>query len=192
MSVLVIDKKESDKSMSNFETLREAKVAYNYIQDILNNSEIRMDIITAKELENATDILSDLYYGAYLNIKENSNRKMQLETDCQCKNCKNPLLISDNIEYTYQCENCDENFYDFEAIGDNIWYKDEKKEHLKLPSSFNLDIEFDKDEKMIWISSENGSGAKYACENADEFAKAVEFYCNNYLAYDYEKGDELC
>ena len=192
MSVLIIDKKTSDKSMNNFETLRETKVAYNYINDILKNSEIRMDTESVKEMKNALDILDMIYSGAYSNIKNNDLRKEQLKTDACCKNCHNHLLVSDNIDYSYQCEECDENFYDFETITDNVWYKDEKKKHLQLPSSFYLEAEFDKDNKRIWISTENSSGAEYDCENADDFAKAMEIYCNNYLTYDYEKEDELC
>lgn len=186
MSIMIMDKKTSDLSMSNFETMRETKVAYNYINDILENSEIRMDTETAKELENSLDILEDLYNVAYSNIRNDKNREVQLITDACCKDCNNHLLVSDKIEYSYQCENCDENFYDFEAIGDNIWYKDEKKEHLKLPSSFFVEVEYDKDEEIVYIALENSSGAKYACKNADEFVKAMEFYCNNYLTYNEE------
>ena len=61
MSIMIMDKKTSDLSMSDFETMREAKVAYNYINDILENSEIRMDTQTAKELENSLEILGDIY-----------------------------------------------------------------------------------------------------------------------------------
>lgn len=189
MSIMIIDKKTSDLSMSNYETMRETKVAYNYISDILENSEIRMDTETAKELENSLDILNDLYDAVYSSLKS-SDREHQLLTDACCKNCNNQLLISDNIKYSYQCLECDENFFDFEVIGDNVWYKDDKKEHLPLPNSFSINVDYDKEDETVWIGFESGAGAKYHCENADDFAKAMEFYCNNYLTYDKELENE--
>ena len=191
MAIIHIDKKTSDKSMSDYETMRESKVAYNYINDILENSEIRMDTESVKEMKNALEILDMMYSGAYSNIKNNELKKEQLITDACCKNCNNQLLISDNIDYSYQCEKCDENFYDFEAISDSVWYREEKKEHLELPSSFNLDLSFDKDNEIVYIGTESSSGAKYKCSNADEFIKDVEMYCNNYLTYEEEKEVEL-
>ena len=35
-----------------------------------------------------------------------------------CKNCGKRLVKSDNEEYSWQCKNCDEDFYDFETIKD--------------------------------------------------------------------------
>lgn len=64
MSIIHIDKKTSDKSMSDYETMRESKVAYNYISDILENSEIRMDTESVKEMRNALEILDMMYSGA--------------------------------------------------------------------------------------------------------------------------------
>lgn len=189
MAIIHIDKKTSDLSMSDYETMREAKVAYNYIHDLLENSEIRMDTESVKEMKNAMEILDIMYSGAYSNI-ENKNKE-QLITNACCKNCKDYLLVSDNIDYSYQCENCDENFYDFEVISDSVWYKDEKKEHYELPSSFDLEICFDKDEEIVYIGTETSSGAKYKCKNADDFIKDLEIYCNNYLIYDEEKEVEL-
>jgi rubrerythrin len=33
-----------------------------------------------------------------------------------CRNCGQPLIKSDNPEYTFQCLDCDEDFYKFEAV----------------------------------------------------------------------------
>lgn len=183
MSIMIMDKKTSDLSMSDFETMREAKVAYNYINDILENSEIRMDTQTAKELENSLEILGDIYSAAHSNL-ESPDKEHQLFTDCCCKNCNRNLFISENIDYSYQCLECDENFYDFEVIGDKVWYKDDRKEHLPLPYSFQINVDFDKEDQTVWIGFDSGAGAKYCCENAEDFAKAMEFYCNNYLTCD--------
>ena len=48
MSMMILDKKTSDLSMNDYETMREAKVAYNYINDILENSEFRMYSVKEK------------------------------------------------------------------------------------------------------------------------------------------------
>lgn len=185
MSIMILDKKTSDLSMNNYETMREAKVAYNYINDILENSEIRTDSETAKELENSLEILENIYSAAHSYL-EAPDREYQLLTDACCKNCNNNLFISENIEYSYQCLECDENFYDFETNSNKVWYKDEMKEYLPLPNSFTINVEYDKDEKMVWIGSEDGSGAKYYCENTDDFSKCMKSYCNNYLTYNEE------
>lgn len=175
-----IDKKMSNKSMSDFETLRESKVAYEYILDILESSEIRMNTIDANQLRNSMEVLNNIYSCAYNNL-DNPNKKELLITDACCKNCNNNLLISDNINYSYQCLECDENFYDFEAISNDVWYKDEKKEHNLLPSSFDIYVSFYKNDKKVYIGSDCGSGAKYDCNNSDEFVEAMKIYCNNYL-----------
>ena len=61
MSILVIDKKTTNENINNYETLRKAKTSYEYINDILKFSNTRMDVETSKKLNNATDILKDLY-----------------------------------------------------------------------------------------------------------------------------------
>lgn len=61
MGILVIDKKTTNENISNYETLRKAKTSYEYIYDILKFSNTRMDVETSKKLNNATDILKDLY-----------------------------------------------------------------------------------------------------------------------------------
>ena len=185
--LITIDKKISNLSMSDYETLRETKVAYNYIKDILENSETRMDNITTSELYNSLDALKDLYRVVYINLENDKNRKEQLITDACCKNCSCKLLVSDNIDYSYQCEECDENFYDFEVISNGCWYKDEKKEHKTLPSSFNLQITFNKEKDELYISNESRSGVIYSCTNVDELLKNIEMYSNEYLNEKEEK-----
>lgn len=180
MSIIKIGNNALNKSMSDFEKLRESKVAYEYILDILESLETRIDTTTAKELRKSMKILNDIYRCAYNNL-ENSNKKEQLITDACCKNCNDNLLISDNIDYSYQCVNCDENFYNFEAISNDIWYKDVKKEHNLLPSSFDIQVSFDKNNNKVYIEAENHFKIKYDCKSFDEFVEAIEIYCNNYL-----------
>lgn len=191
MSTITIEKKISDLSMSEFETMRESKVAYEYILDILQNSVIRLDTKSANELRNSMEILELMYEFAYQNIKEDKNKEEQLLTDICCKNCKNNLLISDNIDYSYQCENCDENYYGFETEEKEAWYKDTSRKHLDLSSSFSLELAYNKDANLLYMGTENSSGTKYSCENLDDLLKNIEAYCEDYLI-DFEKGEELC
>lgn len=75
MSTMTIDEKTSNLSMNEFETMRESKVAYEYILDILQNSVVRMDIVSANELRNAMEVLECIYESAYQNIKNNKNKE---------------------------------------------------------------------------------------------------------------------
>lgn len=50
----------------------------------------------------------------------------------------------------------------------------------KIKDNFSLNIEFDKKEKMIYISHENGSGAKYQCETKEDLISAFKTYVDIY------------
>lgn len=121
MSILIIDKKIEDKSISNFETLKKAKISYEGINDILKFSNIRMDTETSKELDNAVDILKDLYEIVYSAIKNDPKEHIDLQLGTKCPDCDDNLYISDLADYSYLCQNCDKNFYDFE-VDDKVWY----------------------------------------------------------------------
>lgn len=121
MSILIMDKKIEDKSISNFETLKKAKISYEGINDILKFSNIRMDTETAKELDNAVDILKDLYEIVYSTIKNDPKEHIDLQLGTKCPDCDDNLYISDLADYSYLCQNCDKNFYDFE-VDDKVWY----------------------------------------------------------------------
>lgn len=177
--------------MSDYELLKATKIAYNYINDILESSEVELDVKKVNKLSDVTEILSRLYDVAYSNIENDKNKGEQLVTNACCKDCNNNLLISDNVDYSYQCKICDENYYDFEVITDNVWYEDKRKEYFNLPSSFRLDIYFDKDKELIYIGTENSSGVKYKCNDTKDFIKNMEIYCDNYLSLDDEKEVEL-
>lgn len=177
--------KRNNNSISDYEVLKETKIAYEYINDILKNSEIIMDNEVIEELESTMNTLSIVYNSAHNNL-EHPDKEEQLLTDACCKNCNNKLFISENIDYSYQCLECDENFYDFEVNSNNVWYENEKKEKSNMLSSFNLEISYDPTEKMMYIYTEDGSGAKYSCDNVNDFVKNLKFYCENYLVEQYE------
>jgi len=175
--------------MNNYEILKSTKITHNNIDYIINNISEELDENKINELNNIKNILDNLYDIVYQKLQKQN--KEQLMTDACCKDCNNNLLISDNIDYSYQCLNCDENYYDFEAITDRVWYEEEKREELNLPSSFYLDVCFDKDEELLYVATENSSGAKYKCNNTKDFIKNMESYCLDYLTYEEEKEVEI-
>ncbi len=131
--------------MSDYETLRECKIAYEILLNLLKDCPIISDddVKTRNELSNILNILTNVYSNAWELISENTNTYNQLETNSTDKE-GHKLIISDLIDYSYLCESCNENYYDFEVISENVWYKDKKDGNLELPSSFSCedDIEY--------------------------------------------------
>lgn len=111
--------------MNNLKILGKTKISYENIIEIIQNNDIN------NKLNNSLHIiknnLKDLYNQTYSNMLNE-----ELTTDACCRNCNNNLLISDNIEYSYQCTECDENFYDFEVDVDEVWYKKDSKEEYSI------------------------------------------------------------
>ena len=168
--------------MSNCEVLKCLKNSYENILFLLKESKLSQK--QSNDLQKVIKTLKELYNSTYLKTVDND--KNDLITNACCKNCNNKLLISDNIEYSYQCEECDENFYDFETIK----YKEEKKSDEKLNSSFYLQLSYDNETKEVYIGTESSSGAKYNCVTIKELVSSVNEYCNNYLNYDNELTKE--
>lgn len=50
----------------------------------------------------------------------------------------------------------------------------------KIKNNFSLNIEFDKKEKMLYITHEDGSGTKYNCETRDNLISAFKTYIDIY------------
>lgn len=46
---------------------------------------------------------------------------------------------------------------------------------------YDLNIEFIKEEGMVYIGTSNSSGAKYECESIEELRKIVHDYIDDYL-----------
>lgn len=165
--------------MTDYDILKNTKISYESILDILKNSNISEE--KNDDLQKALKTLTELYNSTYLKMVDNN--KNGLVTNACCKNCSNNLLVSDNIDYSYQCEECDENFYDFEAITNKSWYRKDSDEDEKLNSSFYLHLDYDNKQKNIYIGTESSSGAKYNCTTIGELVSAIEGYCYNYLDY---------
>ena len=148
--------------MNNYEILKESKVCYEYIRDILENSEITFDNGDIKELSETMNILGKIYERTYQNMKKNSNELEQIKTDLDCPNCQSNVLISDLIDYAYLCENCDENMYLGEGDLNKEWYFENK----------NIDTYF----ITIWETEEDrdmGYAFNYL-ESYTDYHKAIE------------------
>ena len=57
---------------------------------------------------------------------------------------------------------------------------------MTITTDIKLEIEVDAEEGMLYIGTEDGSGAKYPCKTIEDLKSKIEFYINNYL-YDYVK-----
>lgn len=173
-----MQKKEEKNIINNTEMLKEIKIVYEHIEKMLDNIEYN-DFINNFKLNSIKGELRDLYTKNYENIEKNNKDK--LLTSACCKNCSNNLLISDNIDYSYQCNECDENFYDFEVISNDVWYNKEEKVMKEIPSSFEIQIDYEKEEEMLYIGTECSSGLKYKCKNVNDLSKILENYCDNLM-----------
>ena len=164
--------------MSNYEILKNTKNSYESILELLQNTDVSFE--DNKILKKSLDNLEKLYNFAYSNmLKEKEN----LKTDACCKKCQNDLLISDNINYSYQCTECDENYYNFEVDTNKVWYKKDLEEDKKLNSSFDLQLSYDNKDKTVYIGTEYSSGVKYKCNNIGKLINSIENYCYNYLNF---------
>lgn len=106
--------------MNNYDLLKKIKLVYENIDDLMNSENLELNYNLGSSLDNAKSALSKLYDKVYKTIR-NNNKKF-LEADCTCLFCRNKLKVSDLINYEYVCEN----FYHYEVIDENVWYKKEK------------------------------------------------------------------
>lgn len=51
----------------------------------------------------------------------------------------------------------------------------------KIKDNYIITVDFDKDEKNVYISTKNSSGANYKCETKDDLKSAINTYINNYI-----------
>ena len=168
-------------NLNNYEVLRETKACYEYFNDILNNCGFKLNQNIVQGIKRSILVLEDLYNITYTKIKE--KEKEQLQTDLECPHCSNNVVISDLIDYAYLCNECDENLYLGEGDLNYEWYFESDK-LSKLRESFLLEIGFDKDEKQVYIGTEDSSGAEYDCSTNVELKNAINSYIENYLIDD--------
>ena len=44
-----------------------------------------------------------------------------------------------------------------------------------------LEVEIDKEEKIVYVSNENGTGCEYGFETLDEIGGKIQEFINNYI-----------
>lgn len=98
--------------MSDYETLKECKIAWEILNDLVCNCTIisEEDTETRESLVSSMDLLSDLYSNAWELLASNKETHKQLETNVVDR-FGHKCIISDLIGYAYLCETCDENQY---------------------------------------------------------------------------------
>ena len=50
-----------------------------------------------------------------------------------------------------------------------------------IKESFFLEAEYDKEDTIVFINTENSTGAEYKCENITDLKKALNTYIENYI-----------
>lgn len=125
--------------MSDYEVLKETKVSYEYIRDILENAD--EDIVSTEisfKLQESLNALEEIYSNVYEKMKNDEIESKKLNTDLECPHCTNNVVISDLINYAYLCNDCDENFYLGEGDLGEEWYF--AKNMFSLHQNFTIEI----------------------------------------------------
>lgn len=164
--------------INSYEVLKESKIIYENLVDILDNADIQILNGNQSKIKEFMTVLADIYDNAYKQAKE--YMKNELETICNCPKCQNKLLISDLIDYSYLCDECDENYYYIEIENHNKWYLTNDNNE-RLIKSFSLGLNYNVDKKIMYIGTENSSGAKYICDDIDDIKESVNDYIFGYV-----------
>lgn len=171
--------------IKNYEILKETKIIYEYLNDILSNANFEINKQTQNTIHQTINIIKDMYENTYNLMNSNSEERDQLKTNCNCPHCSNDVVISDLIDYAYLCEKCDENMYLGEGDLNYEWYFNDNKDDPKLDKSFMINVDYNNKTKDVYIATESSSGAKYKCNSLSSITDAI----NTYI-YDYEIGEE--
>lgn len=153
--------------MSNYEILKECKIAWEILNDLKDNCDLLDDEDTKSveqlhnraKLDNTMDLLSDLYTNAWELLASNEDTFKQLKTNVVDR-FGHKVIISDLIGYAYLCQECDENNYTCECEVNKKHYKSEdfdtleqaRDEYVKIFGETRQDIEDelnDKNENLI-------------------------------------------
>lgn len=60
---------------------------------------------------------------------------------------------------------------------------------MKIKDDFEMEIEFVKEEEMVYIAFPSSSGAKYKCSTLEDLEEAIKIYINNYIDIEKENDD---
>lgn len=169
--------------MDNYEKLRESKLIYEYINDLLENGNFEIPEEDEYSLNATMGIMANIYINTHIMMKDDKEEIELLKTDLSCPCCFENLMISDLISYGYVCEKCDEKYYLCEGDLNYEWYFKDKYKN-KLKEDVLLEISYDKNTNNVIIGTDTSSGVKYECKNVSDLASSVECYAKSYLTYD--------
>ena len=79
----------------------------------------------------------------------------------RCPHCQRPLAKSDNPEYVYQCVNCDEDFYGFEARMVTVRLSELTPEDIKPFTDLGFNIDFSERVKVTVTAATGETGFCY-------------------------------
>jgi len=169
--------------LDNYEKLKETKIVYEYLNDLLTNGNFEMPEDYENALKTTMSVMADMYNNTHSLMYKDSKEYEQLKTNLPCPCCNKDVIISDLIPYAYVCDRCDENYYLCEGDLNHEWYFEDKNNE-KLEEDFDLDVSYDVEEKNVIIGTESSSGAEYECRNIADLRKAITSYAYNYLNYE--------
>ena len=172
--------------MDNYEKLKETKIIYEYLNDLLTNGNFEIPEDYEKSLKITMSAMADMYSNIHSLMYKYSEEYEQLKTNLACPCCDKDVIISDLITYAYVCDRCDENYYLCEGDLNHEWYFEDKNDE-KLEDDFDLELSYDAEEKNVIIGTESSSGAEYECRNIADLKKAIESYAYNYINYENEE-----
>lgn len=166
--------------MKNYEILKETKIIYEYLNDLLENANFEIDEESENTLKQSMRIVGNMYENTYQVMKSNSEEKEQLGVDCDCPHCNEQVLISDLISYGYVCDKCDENYYLGEGDLNYEWYFEDSN-RKKLNEDYFIEIDYNSDKEEVLIGTECSSGAHYKCNCISDLKRAINNYADNYI-----------
>lgn len=169
--------------MDNYEKLKETKIIYEYLNDLLTNGNFEIPEDYENALKTTMSSMAEMYNNTHSLMYKDSKEYEQLKTNLPCPCCDKNVIISDLIPYAYVCDRCDENYYLCEGDLNHEWYYEDIGNE-KLEEDFDLDLSYDADEKNVIIGTKSSSGAEYECRNIADLKKAIASYAYNYLNYE--------
>lgn len=169
--------------LDNYEKLKETKIIYEYLNDLLTNGNFEIPEDYENALKTTMSAMAEMYNNTHSLMYKDSKEYEQLKTNLPCPCCDKDVIISDLIPYAYVCDKCDENYYLCEGDLNYEWYFEDKSDE-KLEEDFDLDLSYDAEEKNVIIGTETSSGAEYECRNIADLKKAIASYAYNYLNYE--------
>lgn len=169
------------KQNDYLEQLKQLNDTYNSISNLLDEEDLEKEEFSM--LNDTMKILDKTYNKIYQRLDDNT-----LKTNKCCSKCSSDVLISDNIKYSYQCLECDENLYEFETYEK---YSIENSDSIS--NSFDLELCYIDDRKKLYIGTKSSSGCEYECKSVNEFMENIKDYYYSYIKnIDENMEEELC